>query len=85
MIHSKYPNLLYFLYYGSAKELHQVDPDTVKPAIRLRVSIYFNLSFVNIKYLFIVATCGQDNLSINSRFTYTMKLVNEINNDHNLE
>ena len=42
----------------------------ISDVIRLRVSIYFNLSFVNIKYLFIVATCGQDNLSINSRFTY---------------
>ena len=30
MIHSKYPNLQYFLFHGSAKELHQVDPDTVK-------------------------------------------------------
>ena len=33
MIHSKHPNLQYFLFYGAAKELYQVDPDTVKPAL----------------------------------------------------
>ena len=30
----RYPNLLNFLFYGLATELHQVDPNTVKPAFK---------------------------------------------------
>ena len=42
----------------------------ISDVIGLRGSIYFILRFVIIEYLFIVSICGQENFSINSRFTY---------------
>ena len=47
MIYLKYPNLLYFLFYGSATELHQVDPNTMKHAITNHIAFFQGLMHEN--------------------------------------
>ena len=48
MIYLTYPNLLHILFCGSATELHQVDPNTVKPAIITYTVQVLNINIYNI-------------------------------------
>ena len=48
MIYLEYPNLLNFLFYGSATELQQVDPITVKPAISFIHSVCYMFGWMQV-------------------------------------